>query len=240
MKPPSLSHERLHLEFGRSVAGLDEVGRGSLAGPVVVGAVLLKPGPAVPRCPRGLRDSKFLSPSVREQLVPVIKRWGDGHALGVASAEEIDRWGIITALRLAAQRAVAALPELPDALILDGNHDYLSTGQLSLDEPSYPLAHVPPVTTVIKGDQRCASVAAASVLAKVWRDAHMVQCDAAFPDYGWKDNKGYSAAGHRSALLALGPSPMHRTSWNLTGEHVVDLRDQQLLSERQLAAVEDE
>ena len=203
------------------VAGADEVGRGCLAGPVTVGVVVVDP--SVGRPPRGLRDSKLLTAEQRRSLVPRIRAWVLAGSVADATAAEIDAYGIIAALRLAAHRALAALPELPDCVLLDGNHDYLTPrAQLTLDVgPMRPepdpvgLARQPTVRTKIKADLTCASVAAASVLAKASRDAYMVALAAEHPDYGWALNKGYATPYHRAALRRLGPSPYHRVSWRL-------------------------
>jgi ribonuclease HII len=203
------------------VAGADEVGRGCLAGPVTVGVVVVDPSSGRP--PRGLRDSKLLSAEQRRALVPRIRTWVLAGSVADATAAEIDTYGIIAALRLAAHRALAALPDLPDCVLLDGNHDYLTPrAQLTLDlVPARPepepvgLARHPAVRTRIKADVTCASVAAASVLAKATRDAFMVELAAEHPGYGWDVNKGYATPYHRAALRRLGPSPYHRVSWRL-------------------------
>ena len=200
----------LHQAGYAVVAGVDEVGRGCLAGPVTVGAVLV--GPDQGRPPRGLRDSKLLTPPARRALVPRIHRWVTAWAVADATAAEIDAIGIIAALRLAGHRALAALPQPPDCVLLDGNHDYLTP---QLDEGLWPADPFPPVRTEVKADVRCASVAAASVLAKTTRDAYMTRLAAAHPEYGWDVNKGYATPAHRAALRSVGPSPMHRLSWRL-------------------------
>jgi ribonuclease HII len=192
----------------RVVAGIDEVGRGALAGPVSVGVV------AVTRCqdwPLGLADSKELSRAQRESLCPTLASFGVARAVGHASAGEIDAVGIIAALRLAALRALAVVGPV-DAVILDGKHDWLTVTADLLDPDPQPT---PPVTMVIKGDSLCASVAAASVLAKVERDALMREAHATHPDYGWEGNKGYGAALHLDAIRRLGATEWHRRSWSL-------------------------
>jgi ribonuclease HII len=196
------------------VAGVDEVGRGCLSGPVTVGVVLVEAGQRPP--PRGLRDSKLLTAPARRALVPRIQRWVAAWAVADASAAEIDELGLIAALRLAGHRALAALPTRPDCVLLDGNHDYLTppgAGQPELPFDSLPP--FPPVRTQVKADVRCASVAAASVLAKATRDAHMARLAADHPEYGWDVNKGYATPHHRQALRRVGPSPYHRLSWRL-------------------------
>jgi ribonuclease HII len=222
---PTLREERRLLRAGhRYVAGMDEVGRGALAGPVTVGVVVVDA--AARSAPSGVRDSKLLTPAAREALVPKLRRWAVGHAVGHAEPEEIDSHGIIAALRLAGRRALAQLSVSPSCVLLDGSHDWLTApiepaGLFDLDvagrrpAPLVALPVEPSVTTLVKADLRCAAVAAASVLAKVERDAIMVERSAAFPDYGWRENKGYSAPEHTAALRRLGPCTQHRRSWSL-------------------------
>ena len=210
---PDLRHERTLLRAGAAlVVGMDEVGRGALAGPVTVGAVAVDLGTA--SCPKGVADSKLLTPAAREALLPALGRWGVSRAVGHASAAEIDAIGIIAALRLAGNRAMAALGLDVDVVLLDGNHDWLTTpghgDGLQLWPPSGPS-----VVTRVKADLACASVAAASVLAKCGRDALMVAHAADHPEYGWHENKGYGAPDHLSALRSLGPTALHRQSWRL-------------------------
>ncbi len=224
---PTLRYER---EVWRSGAGLlaavDEVGRGALAGPVSVGVVLLSPDckPA----PLGVADSKLLTPQARERLVPRIRRWALDCAVGHASAAEIDRIGIIAALRLAAERAVSQLSLKPDWVLLDGNHDYLSVRDDGLFDRAYGNAFDAgeepdrwrcrvPVRTLIKGDLKCSSIAAASVLAKTERDSILMGLAKRYPQYGFEENKAYSSPQHHAALLEHGPSEIHRCSWNLPG-----------------------
>lgn len=218
---PSLRIERRLLRDGATaLACLDEVGRGALCGPVTIGVVVVtadaKPAPV------GVRDSKLLSPKARTALVPRIQRWAAAWGVGHASPAEIDDYGIIAALRLAGQRALGGLAITPDAVLLDGNHDYLSPpaqGTLFDDGPVLPapVCPVPPVTTMIKADMTCAAVAAASVLAKTTRDAMLLELAAEFPEYGWQENKGYASAEHVAALRRLGPTAHHRRSWRLPG-----------------------
>lgn len=196
-----------------SVACIDEVGRGAVCGSVAVGVVVVTP--ATKPAPRGVRDSKLMTPARRLALVPHIKRWAD-HAVGMATAQEIDRIGIIAAMRLAAHRALFGLPVSPQAVLLDGAHDYLSAPQQSsLFEDEAALPVVPPVTTLVKADLRCAGVAAASILAKVARDQQMIDLHEEFPQYGLAANKGYGTPDHLQALVRCGPSPHHRMSWDL-------------------------
>ncbi|KGM09895.1 hypothetical protein N868_17900 [Cellulomonas carbonis T26] len=199
------------------MVGMDEVGRGALAGPVSVGAVAVDL--TTRTCPSGVADSKLLTPGARRRLLPALGRWGLARAVGHASPAEIDEVGIVAALRLAGGRALAALGVAPDVVLLDGSHDWLSPPlqpDLFVEVPEVGFA----VRTRVKADQRCASVAAASVLAKCERDDLMVALDAAHPEYGWGGNKGYGAPEHVEALRRLGPCPEHRRSWRLpvTGE----------------------
>lgn len=212
----SLVHETALWDVGaRLVAGVDEVGRGALAGPVSVGIAVLE------RCetwPDGLADSKEISRAAREALAAVLPGYGVGRAVGHASPAEIDRYGIIAALRTAGHRALAALGAqsiVPDAILLDGRHDWLTAPAADLFSDDVAWSDVAPVTMVVKGDSLCASIAAASVVAKVERDAMMRQAHVDHPEYGWEGNKGYGAAGHLAALRDLGPSPLHRVSWRL-------------------------
>jgi ribonuclease HII len=222
---PSLRVEKALLREGhRRVAGVDEVGRGALCGPVTVGVVVV--GPGIGRVPQGLADSKLLTPAQRDRLAPLVRVWAPHHAVGHAGADEVDAVGIVAALRLAALRALArlsvALPA-PDLVLLDGSHDWLSrpARQGDLFEPEADahglLEPVPPVVTKVKADLTCASVAAASVLAKTERDAIMTRLAAGFPDYGWDANKGYAAPEHIQALERLGATQWHRQSWRLPG-----------------------
>lgn len=196
-EPPTHRVERsLRATLGaKIVAGVDEVGRGAWAGPVTVCAAVT----GLRRPPEGLTDSKLISPARRTRMAEVLLAWVTCHALGHASSEEIDELGMTAALRLAAVRALEALPVRPDAVILDGKHDYLGG----------PWK----VRTVIKGDQSCVAVAAASVIAKVHRDAVMSQLGAAHEPFAFADNAGYPSPVHRAALEELGPTPYHRLSW---------------------------
>jgi ribonuclease HII len=213
---PTLRHERALLRDGyRWLAGIDEVGRGALAGPVTVGVVLVDL--SVRTAPRGLRDSKLLNPELRQVLAPKIRRWAPHHAVGHASPDEIDTWGILRALRVAGERALAQLAVAPDVVLLDGSYDWLTkprAGEPTLfdDEDAWqPPAYR--VRTMIKADLRCAAVAAASVLAKTERDAWMVELARQHPGYGWEANKGYATPDHWAALDLHGPCRLHRRSW---------------------------
>lgn len=208
------------LEGGANlVAGMDEVGRGALAGPVTVGVTIV--GRQTGPCPDGLTDSKLLSPALREQFVSISRDWCVAWGVGHASSAEIDRVGITAALRRAGMRALAvALREVGrvDALLLDGSHNWLA-GSADLfsaadEEPDDVLGSAE-VRMVVKGDETCASISAASVLAKCERDRIMVEAAAEHPEYGWESNKGYGAAAHVQALRTYGPTPLHRVSWQL-------------------------
>jgi ribonuclease HII len=244
-KVPTLRYER---EMWRSGAGLlaavDEVGRGALAGPVSVGVVLLaadsKPAPF------GVADSKLLTPQARQRLVPRIRRWALDCAVGHASAAEIDQIGIIAALRLAGERAVSQLSLTPEWVLLDGNYDYL-TPPANLElfglpglpaEPDRWRCGVP-VRTLIKGDMRCSSIAAASVLAKTERDALLISYAEQYPQYGFAENKAYASREHLTALAAHGPCEIHRCSWNLPGLAARLAEGELDLIEDELAAAED-
>ncbi|MFD5319487.1 ribonuclease HII [Streptomyces sp. NPDC127098] len=196
-EPPTHRVERSirALTGARLVAGVDEVGRGAWAGPVTVCAAVT----GLRRPPEGLTDSKLLTPLRRTALAEVLTDWVTSYALGHASPQEIDALGMTAALRLAAVRALEGLPERPDAVILDGKHDYLGA----------PWQ----VRTVIKGDQSCVAVAAASVIAKVRRDALLADLGAEHPEFAFDSNAGYPSPVHRAALEELGPTPHHRLSW---------------------------
>lgn len=222
----NLVHEGALLADGATVVvGMDEVGRGALAGPVTVGACAV--GPTTGPCPDGLTDSKMLTARAREEYVPLIGGWSMAYAVGSAGPDEIDALGIIRALRLAGQRALVELARsVPtvDVVLLDGSHDWLTEPEPDLfdllDEPSVrpPVGYVEPrVRTRVKADLSCASVAAASVVAKCERDAVMARLALEHPVYGWESNKGYGSSSHVDALGAHGPSPVHRVSWRLPG-----------------------
>ncbi|MER6734373.1 ribonuclease HII [Streptomyces puniciscabiei] len=195
--PPTHTVERsLRATTGaKIIAGVDEVGRGAWAGPVTVCAAIT----GLRRPPEGLTDSKLLTIKRRTELAEVLQAWVTAYALGHASPEEIDDLGMTAALRLAAVRALDALPVRPDAVILDGKHDYLGA----------PWK----VRTVIKGDQSCVAVAAASVIAKVRRDKMMAELGVDHAHFGFADNAGYPSPVHKAALEEWGPTPLHRLSW---------------------------
>lgn len=176
------------------ICGIDEAGRGPWAGPVVAAAVIL---PAVGR-PKGLADSKQLSAETRKELAIAIQACAMV-GVGLASPEEIDQINILQATYLAMRRALEALPQPPVAILIDGN--------------SAPADLPCPVETIIDGDAHVASISAASIIAKVHRDALMVQACALYPGYGFSKHKGYGAPEHQRALAALGPCAIHRASF---------------------------
>ena len=176
------------------VAGVDEAGRGPLAGPVVAAAVVLSAAYSID----GLADSKTLSALRREALAAQVRAHATGWALGMASVEEIDRLNILQATLLAMQRAVQGLVMTPDLVLVDGNR----APRLSC-----------PVRTVVRGDALIKSISAASILAKVARDAILQHLDGEYPGYGFAIHKGYPTAAHQRALETLGPSPVHRRSF---------------------------
>jgi len=204
---PTLEVELGLLADGAScVIGCDEVGRGALAGPVGVGVAAIDG--TLGTMPVGLRDSKMLSQPRREALAPLAVAWVLHSAVGLASAREVDEIGIIAALGLAGKRALAELfaagvDVRGSVVLLDGNDDYLNKALAT------PLS----VVTRIRADQDCASVSAASVIAKVHRDGLMIEADAVTPGYGWAGNKGYGSAEHMAAIGRLGPTGLHRKSW---------------------------
>jgi ribonuclease HII len=200
---PTLQLERRLLEGGaRSVAGLDEVGRGAWAGPVVVGAVVVVA--STPEVPHGVRDSKLVAPRKRRSLVPDIHAWAADFALGSASPAECDEFGMTRALGLAASRALRGLGNLPDIVILDGPVNFLS---------GTDVQHLK-VVNEVKADLHCGSVAAASILAKVDRDELMELYDTEFPGFDFTGNKGYHSPSHVEGLDAHGLTHIHRMSWS--------------------------
>jgi len=210
VQDPTLELERELLAAGAAlVIGCDEVGRGALAGPVAVGMAAV--GPDAGAFPAGLRDSKMLSEKRREALHPVVSGWVRHAAIGMASAAEVDELGITACLGLAGRRALvdlhhAGVPLLASVVLLDGAHDWLTPH----------LAHPVPVRMRVKADRDCASVAAASVLAKVERDRMMTAWHEDHPEYGWAGNKGYGSSAHLDAIRERGASALHRRTW-LTG-----------------------
>lgn len=212
---PTLGLERELLANGAlTVVGIDEVGRGAFGGPVTVGVCMVTAETGQP--PSKLRDSKLISAIAREKLIPEIAVWAKATAIGDATAAEVDELGIVGALRLAGMRALAQLPQQPDAVILDGSHDWLTPPPADLFTE---VAELPfRVLMKVKADQSCASVAAASVVAKVHRDSFMIKLESEYPGYGWAAHVGYGTPAHREAIAKLGLTPMHRQSWQLTAE----------------------
>ncbi|HEX2141586.1 MAG TPA: ribonuclease HII [Candidatus Limnocylindria bacterium] len=190
-----MRHEReLRLAGYRRIAGIDEVGRGSLAGPVVAAAVIL---PERPRL-KGLRDSKVLGRARREALYEQILDRAEAVGVGCVEVEVIDRINILQATKLAMRQAIQRLPGAPDHLVIDA---------LSLREVELPQR------PIIDGDAICASIAAASIVAKVTRDRICAELDEVFPAYGFARNKGYGTRRHYDALMAEGPCEWHRRSF---------------------------
>ena len=195
---PTYAYERQFLALGyQRIAGVDEVGRGPLAGPVVAGAVVL---PREPRLPwlKAVRDSKQLTPPTRERLAEAIRAQAVAWALGEASAGEIDALGIVGATLLAMRRALEGLGTPADSVLID-----------HLTIPDMPL----PQRGITHGDALCLSIAAASIVAKVARDRFMSELDARYPGYGFARHKGYPTSEHIERLRQLGPSPVHRRSF---------------------------
>lgn len=187
-------------------AGCDEAGRGCLAGPVFAAAVILPPDFSNEL----LNDSKQLTEKQRYELRPVIEREAIAWAVGVCDNQEIDRMNILRCSIEAMHRAVRALKVRPEALLVDGNR-------------FYPFEDIPH-TTIVKGDGKMMSIAAASVLAKTYRDDFMMQIDAEYPAYNWRVNKGYPTRDHRAAIAQVGPCKYHRMSFRLLPEADAQLR----------------
>ncbi|MCS5487598.1 ribonuclease HII [Curtobacterium flaccumfaciens pv. beticola] len=210
---PSLRVEKRLLSAGRvTVIGMDEVGRGAIAGPVAVGvaAVTLDVG----RVPQGLADSKLLSAARRTELVPVVRRWART-AVGMASAQVVDEQGIVPALGQAGAAALGSLVadglDLEGAVVvLDGSFDWLSR---AVPPTMHPATGPLDVVVRVKADRDCASVAAASVVAKVERDSLMTTAHEDAPHYAWASNKGYGSTAHYDAIRAVGAHDLHRKSW---------------------------
>lgn len=182
----------------RYVVGIDEAGRGAIAGPVAAGAVLFPPDKRVAQQLVGVRDSKELSASQREELKERIQEAALAWAVAYASPSEIDKFGIVPAIRLAAQRALDRILPTPEHLLLD----YLQL-------PENPT----PQTWLVKGDARSLSIAAASILTKTTRDAHLEQLGDDYPAYQLASNKGYGTQAHRDRIRETGPSPIHRMTF---------------------------
>ncbi|HEY7915843.1 MAG TPA: ribonuclease HII [Acidimicrobiales bacterium] len=205
-------------EGARSVAGLDEVGRGAWAGPVSVGVVVF-PDDLEP--PDGLRDSKMLTEERREALYPLIDEWCSAWSVGHADPQECDVLGMTAALRLAARRALDGLALPPRVILMDGAFDYVSPPMVEADGADADGAPPPSslrVRTVVRGDASCVSIAAASIMAKVTRDRMMRGLSASFPPFDFDRNKGYPSPVHRTALAGFGLTSIHRRSWSFVDD----------------------
>ncbi|ABA89457.1 ribonuclease HII [Syntrophotalea carbinolica DSM 2380] len=198
---PLYFEQRLSRQGYRRIAGIDEAGRGPLAGPVVAAAVVLPPVFDLP----GLNDSKKISAKLREKLFPQIRRQALDYGIGLASAQEVDGLNVLQATLLAMRRALDRLAQPADYLLVDG-----------ITPVPLPL----PQKTLKQGDSRSLSIAAASVLAKVVRDRLMTTYDARFPEYGFAGHKGYGSAAHRAAIARLGPCPLHRATFRGVREYL--------------------
>jgi len=199
---PDLTYEKKLWSCYQYIAGLDEAGRGALAGPVAVGAVILPKGKTrLMQTLAGVRDSKQMTPLERESLAPRIKGTVLAWSVAFASADEIDSQGIVPATRLAAIRALQSLSISPEYLLND----------FRLELPQLELSQ----TSLVKGDAQCLSIAAASVLAKTARDEYMSQLDSEYPNYGLGQHKGYGTQAHRLAMKRWGYSSIHRKSFSL-------------------------
>lgn len=192
----SEAENRLREQGYTLICGVDEVGRGPLAGPVMAGAVILPPDTelVIP----GVDDSKKVTPKKRAELYGIIQEKAIAWAVGAADVETIDRINILQATMLAMRRAIAQLDPQPDALLVDA----LTLHDISI--PQQPIVH---------GDARSVSIAAASILAKVTRDTLMEELDELYPQYGFRDNKGYGTAAHIAAIREYGPCPIHRKTF---------------------------
>jgi ribonuclease HII len=211
---PSLDSERRIFERGnRFVIGIDEVGRGAIAGPVAVGVSLIdKTNPALESWPEKLQDSKLMTPKSRSEIASPLIEWVSSYAVGFSTNKEIDELGISEALRLAAGSALdelfkdaktrKSIAEDGAVILLDGSQNWLGKVSYGLD-----------VQVQVKADTNCVSVAAAAVLAKVTRDSLMQELDTQNPGYGLAGHKGYASAAHIAALRALGPTDIHRVTW---------------------------
>jgi ribonuclease HII len=194
-----------YLVEGRVEAGCDEAGRGCLAGPVYAAAVILPPGFSNPL----LNDSKQLTEKQRYELRPIIEREAVAWAVGVVDNVEIDKINILKASFTAMHRAIDQLRVRPEHLLIDGNRFIPYPG----------ISH----TTIVKGDGKMMSIAAASILAKTYRDDFMNRIADEYPQYDWRENKGYPTAKHRAAIKQYGTTPYHRLSFNLLGDGQLSL-----------------
>lgn len=207
IQPPDLTYESQLWPYYRYICGLDEAGRGALAGPVAVGAVILPlDDPLLLRTLEGARDSKQMTPLERASLAPRIKECALDWSVAFAAAEEIDRYSIVLATRLAAFRALEGLSLTPQFLLTD----------FRLELPQLDL----PQTSLVKGDALCLSIAAASILAKTSRDGLMLEMDSQYQGYGLGKHKGYGTRSHRLAMQRLGMSPIHRKTFQIKEFHI--------------------
>lgn len=203
---PDLSIEVKFWEAGvNQIAGVDEAGRGALAGPVVAAAVVLPPSKSIQKALDGVKDSKQLSSHQRDKWAAAIRHVARVWGVGFASHTEIDRLGIVPATRLAAQRAMGDFDLPIDHILLD----YLFLPEVNI-----------PQTNLIKGDQRSLSIAAASILAKTARDKHLIELESEFPGYHFAAHKGYATTQHLTALNRLGPCQIHRRSFAPVKERI--------------------
>ncbi len=194
-RPPGLNFERELWDAGcGTVVGIDEVGRGSWAGPLTVGAVIVPKDRRVNK----IRDSKQLTPAAREQLFDRILEWVTAYGVGHASPEECDALGMSAAQKLAARRAIEALGTEPDAALVDGKWDFVGSPKAKL---------------IVKGDAKSLSIATASIVAKVTRDRIMRAEAEHFPPFAFDQNKGYPCPRHQLALQGYGPTSIHRRTW---------------------------
>lgn len=195
MRPKLWHYERMAEAMGyQVVAGVDEVGMGPLAGPVVAGAVVLRVGDRIP----GLDDSKKLTADQRDRVDAIVRRRAVAVSVCAVEHSQVGALGLYRARILASAGAVAGLPVKAEYLLVD-----------AFDIPETPL----PQMAVVRGDKICASIMAASIVAKVARDRLMIEYDKLYPGYGFADHKGYATPSHRAAIRRLGPSPIHRTTW---------------------------
>jgi ribonuclease HII len=193
-RPTFIEEERLAEQGYRFIAGIDEVGRGPLAGPVVAAAVILPLNLDVPWLPQ-VRDSKELTPKRRASLFPLIEAAAVAIGVGFTGPEVIDNQGIVRATKIAMRFAVEQLAQVPDFLLID----FVALPEVALSQRS-----------ITKGDSHCLSIACASIIAKVTRDSSMVELDEAYPGYGFARNKGYATREHLLSLRQLGACPIHR------------------------------
>ncbi len=199
-KAPGTRNERELWDAGHAVVvGIDEVGRGAWAGPLTLGAVVIPKDRRLTK----VRDSKLLTPAEREVMFGRIVEWCDAWAVGHATHDECDEFGMSAAQKLAAGRAIEALGVVPDRVLLDGNWDFVGGG----------LVPRSAVRKIVKGDATCLSIAAASIVAKVTRDRMMRAAAEDHPWWSFETNKGYPCPRHKVALAGMGPSAIHRRSW---------------------------